>query len=145
MYTVTNWPNRDPIEEWGGLNMYGFVGNDGVNDFDYLGMLGLASLISGLGELYMSTCGSNGCQEDCYSCCDGGMAAASAGATAAYIAESGACGLLTFPPLIIGCLVVVNADFAVGLANLSNDYDGCQESCAALPTKEADPCCDQNQ
>ena len=77
----SNWPNRDPIEEWGGLNLYGFVGNDRVNDFDYLGMLGLASLISGLGELYMSTCGSN----------------------------------------------------------------GCQESCAGLPTKEADPCYDQNQ
>ncbi|MCC5846265.1 MAG: RHS repeat-associated core domain-containing protein [Verrucomicrobia bacterium] len=31
------WPNRDPIEEMGGYNLYGFVGNDGVNHFDYLG------------------------------------------------------------------------------------------------------------
>jgi len=28
------WPSRDPIEEQGGLNLYGFVGNDGVNQFD---------------------------------------------------------------------------------------------------------------
>ncbi|WFB36357.1 RHS repeat-associated core domain-containing protein [Kiritimatiellota bacterium B12222] len=32
------WPNRDPIEEQGGLNLYGFVGNDGVNSWDYLGL-----------------------------------------------------------------------------------------------------------
>ena len=32
------WPNRDPIGEWSGWNLYGFVGNDGVNACDYLGM-----------------------------------------------------------------------------------------------------------
>ena len=32
------WPSRDPIEEQGGLNLYGFVGNDGVNEIDVLGM-----------------------------------------------------------------------------------------------------------
>ena len=30
--------NRDPIEEDGGLNLYGFVGNNPVNFYDYLGM-----------------------------------------------------------------------------------------------------------
>jgi len=33
--------NRDPIEEAGGLNLYGFCGNDGVNNYDYLGMKGV--------------------------------------------------------------------------------------------------------
>ena len=32
------WPSRDPIEEEGGLNLYGFVGNDGVNWWDRLGL-----------------------------------------------------------------------------------------------------------
>jgi RHS repeat-associated protein len=31
------WPSRDPIEENGGLNLYGFVGNNGVSFYDYLG------------------------------------------------------------------------------------------------------------
>ena len=31
------WPSRDPIEEEGGLNLYAFVGNDGVNRVDFLG------------------------------------------------------------------------------------------------------------
>jgi RHS repeat-associated protein len=31
------WPSRDPIGERGGLNLYGFVGGDGINYWDYLG------------------------------------------------------------------------------------------------------------
>ena len=32
------WPSRDPIEEEGGLNLYGFVDNSPNNRIDYLGM-----------------------------------------------------------------------------------------------------------
>jgi RHS repeat-associated protein len=32
------WPSRDPIGESGGMNLYGFVGNDGVGLWDYLGL-----------------------------------------------------------------------------------------------------------
>jgi RHS repeat-associated protein len=32
------WPSRDPIEESGGYNLYGFVANDGVNAWDILGL-----------------------------------------------------------------------------------------------------------
>jgi RHS repeat-associated protein len=32
------WINRDPIEEAGGLNLYGFLGNDGVSVVDVLGL-----------------------------------------------------------------------------------------------------------
>jgi RHS repeat-associated protein len=32
------WPSRDPIEEEGGFNLYGFVENDGNNLWDYLGL-----------------------------------------------------------------------------------------------------------
>lgn len=34
------WLSRDPIEEVGGLNLYGFVGNDPVNHVDVLGREG---------------------------------------------------------------------------------------------------------
>ena len=36
---IPQWPSRDPIEEEGGLNLYGFVGNDGLNDTDVLGSI----------------------------------------------------------------------------------------------------------
>ena len=35
---LARWLTRDPIEEEGGLNIYGFIGNDGVSYWDYLGM-----------------------------------------------------------------------------------------------------------
>jgi hypothetical protein len=33
------WLSKDPIEESGGVNLYGFVKNDSVNSVDVLGML----------------------------------------------------------------------------------------------------------
>lgn len=36
------WMTRDPIEEEGGLNLYEFVGNNPVNNIDYLGAYTLA-------------------------------------------------------------------------------------------------------
>ena len=35
------WPSRDPIEESGGLNLYGFVGNEPMTQFDNLGREGM--------------------------------------------------------------------------------------------------------
>ena len=34
---IPYWPARDPIGENGGVNLYGFVGNDGVDRWDVLG------------------------------------------------------------------------------------------------------------
>lgn len=34
------WLSRDPLEEDGGLNLYGMVGNDPINDFDPFGLAG---------------------------------------------------------------------------------------------------------
>jgi RHS repeat-associated protein len=33
-----SWPSRDPIEERGGINLYGFVGNNSTSDVDTLGL-----------------------------------------------------------------------------------------------------------
>jgi RHS repeat-associated protein len=35
--TTGRWPSRDPIQERGGVNLYGFVGNRGVSRWDFLG------------------------------------------------------------------------------------------------------------
>ena len=35
--TTGRWPSRDPIEEDGGNNLYGFVGNNSINQIDILG------------------------------------------------------------------------------------------------------------
>ena len=51
------WPSRDPIEENGGINLYGFVGNDGVNKWDYLG---LWTELKRDGERWATTCAEEG-------------------------------------------------------------------------------------
>jgi uncharacterized protein RhaS with RHS repeats len=38
------WPSRDPIEEEGGVNLYGFVGNDGIGKVDVLGTYAFVKL-----------------------------------------------------------------------------------------------------
>ncbi|MEX2382235.1 MAG: RHS repeat-associated core domain-containing protein, partial [Opitutales bacterium] len=40
--SMGRWINRDPIEERGGLNLYGFVGNDPANYWDFLGLEGVS-------------------------------------------------------------------------------------------------------
>ncbi len=39
------WLSRDPIAERGGFNLYGFVGNDGVNRVDLLGLRGCHGIV----------------------------------------------------------------------------------------------------
>jgi len=36
--STERWLNRDPIEENGGINEYGFLHNDNINRFDLLGL-----------------------------------------------------------------------------------------------------------
>jgi len=35
--SLGRWPSKDPVGEDGGVNLYGFVGNDGIGKLDYLG------------------------------------------------------------------------------------------------------------
>ncbi len=50
---IPYWPSRDPLEEEGGLNLYGFVGNDGVGKWDVLGMREKPPLKHKVGECEM--------------------------------------------------------------------------------------------
>jgi RHS repeat-associated protein len=40
------WPSRDSIEEEGGINLYGFVGNEPIDNRDYLGQFTIPSYIN---------------------------------------------------------------------------------------------------
>jgi hypothetical protein len=46
------WPSRDPIEERGGMNLYGFVANTPVLKVDHLGLIGFDNMpdTSGAGQ-----------------------------------------------------------------------------------------------
>jgi len=44
---IPYWPSRDPIEEMGGINLYGFVGNDGIVRIDILGLSEVFAVLTG--------------------------------------------------------------------------------------------------
>ena len=52
------WPSRDPIGERGGMNLYGFVNNDGVNKWDNLGLTGLNLWYEVSQNIILGECGS---------------------------------------------------------------------------------------
>lgn len=56
------WPSRDPIEEKGGVNLYAFVGNNGITNYDHLGQFSLSSLVgaSASGSYYVPLWGWGG-------------------------------------------------------------------------------------
>ena len=47
------WPSRDPIEEKGGINLYGFVDNDGVNEWDVLGLKQYVLIYDGSDDMFV--------------------------------------------------------------------------------------------
>ena len=49
--------SRDPIVERGGLNLYGFCGNDPINKWDYLGMMRNLEYKPVMAAIYLSTSG----------------------------------------------------------------------------------------
>lgn len=44
------WPSRDPIEELGGVNLYGFLANNGISNLDILGQ-GLFDCLSKIDDI----------------------------------------------------------------------------------------------
>jgi RHS repeat-associated protein len=48
---LQRWPNRDPIEEMGGINLYTFVGNRVPNDIDILGLIDCEALANEIDAL----------------------------------------------------------------------------------------------
>ena len=54
---IPYWTSRDPIGEYGGINLYGFVGNDGINKWD---LNGLWTDIKREGKAWARTCAESG-------------------------------------------------------------------------------------
>jgi hypothetical protein len=114
---IPYWPSRDPIEEEGGLNLYGFVGNNGVNKLDILGKNPAAfAAISGavLAVIYavageaLERCPNEATNAECQQCAElyraiGTAAAFGAGAlgAAACIAATGGWGLFVCSGFVV--------------------------------------------
>jgi len=121
------WPSRDPIGERGGINLYGFVGNDGVNRIDLLGLSAptAAGFIYGIFSSAATIFGIDlmkGCAEShvgdpqgCSECAERWRNVAIAGIeglrVTAYLGLSVECAKLVKlkPWLISGCVILTKA------------------------------------
>ncbi|UDQ98387.1 RHS repeat-associated core domain-containing protein [Lentisphaerota bacterium WC36G] len=150
------WLSRDPIQEKGGMNVYGFVNNNIINKWDKLGQipqayLGLIAAITGalanelsvLANSYINKMGKcdKGCptQKDCKSCCDKLATKAAFAISAAYASGITACTLgaaAGFPflskTLFSICFATVTHLHISSSNGLTNAYRDCKESCEQL-------------
>ena len=53
--SIGKWMSRDPLGEFGGLNLYGFVGNNPANFFDPLGLADDSGTKTLLGPNYIGS------------------------------------------------------------------------------------------
>ena len=139
------WLSRDPIEEKGGLNIYGFVGNKPINNTDSLGKFFFtASVVTGVilnlltdvlevinNEILfaMSSKCAKKCPSECKSCCGNSGATAIGVLMASLFIAEGSCFLLINPWAITGCLVRTKAKFLYNLSSISRQTESCKKGC----------------
>jgi RHS repeat-associated protein len=101
------WPSRDPIEERGGINLYGFVVNDGVNRLDMLGLT---------------------CKQDCKDTAGRKIIST----TAMAIVMATGCSVLP-PPASFVCYAGVITWQVAELSQIKADRDKCIKTCPCEP------------
>jgi RHS repeat-associated protein len=156
------WPSRDPIQELGGVNLYGFVGNNAILGVDLLGMDpniidwnhfkdwrvwlrgGAVKMIlsilekwfkSQIPECYVN----NACQDECRSCVGNYGAAASASGLAGYALGMGLSALVPFPYNLV-LMTLMTVDYALGMKQLGKTIEHAQAECDKLPPCSGKPC-----
>lgn len=147
------WPSRDPIEEEGGINMYGFVGNDGANRKDYLGMAIVEKifgpLLRRIPQAYKRCKSEKGCttflgltnagHTKCETCCGATSIALTSAATAAWIAGKFACPSTGDWGLLF-CLADLYDGYMTTLDAINSSDNSCRDSCPCWCCPEDKPC-----
>jgi phage tail tape-measure protein len=124
------WPSRDPIEEKGGINLYGFVHNDGVNEIDLLGKVKCTA------PKVKDPKGMKACDKAHAECYKKALedfakttaAGAAGGATGGAIAGAAAAGVGAIPGAIAGGLGGLVTGGAVGAGILLYDLNSCDDA-----------------
>jgi RHS repeat-associated protein len=128
------WPNRDPIQEFGGLNLYAYVENNTINAIDHDGRFLINLAAGGIGALIGAVAGGvvgavNGGWQ-------GALVGATAGAVGGFVGGAlfdPAIGLAAaaglngfFSGLVGGAVAGAAGGFAGGLTREALDHDPCK-------------------
>ena len=143
---IPYWPSRDPIQEQGGINLYGFVGNNAPNQIDILGMLApqtvaaivgiISTVLHGIANQLtnqMGVCGAKPANE-CNECCTTLGAWAQATKATAYLTGKTACLGLVLPWLVAACWTAVNYEYVQGAIGINSSIASCHQSCRTCNT-----------
>ena len=136
------WTSRDSIEEIGGMNLYGFVGNNGVENWDFLGLSDSScepceEALKQAQETYadeIKALEKRGCAQDIScKCCTGSMADAGG----YFSADDGLLGPKKTGSIVLCCQAVDNAQTATislyhelihALQNCNKRTNSCKDS-----------------
>ena len=154
------WPNRDPIEEVGGTNLYGFVENQAVNTYDILGLYepagdGTDRFVdpagrpidpdpsstyrrqnpAGLPQLpsFFDECKLIECREPCFACCTAGLTAGKAYLATSLARQIRLCRRLRHPAAIAACASAATAWNVRQTAKLAMASADCIKECETKP------------
>jgi RHS repeat-associated protein len=150
------WKSRDTIEEEGGINLYGFVGNDGVNRWDLLGQRpdhpgcdpkvrnpdgcldppGSGDDVSLSLDWIKYPCsnedntkqGEKACEE----CCNKYLAAHAVTIKANYVNNMYKCSRLKHPVAIFSCVAAATAYATISAKKAGELHSKCIENCACV-------------
>jgi len=128
------WPSRDPIEESGGINLYGFLGSDGVNEVDVLGKNAFAFFIAGfvntIGHATLPICYEKPCKQgSCRTCVTAIGVALHVTAQVGLAAALSACVAGSGPLGAIICIGLYPGSAAVTAGLIQQSLDGAYRKC----------------
>jgi hypothetical protein len=104
------WLSRDPIAEKGGLNLYAFVGNNGVNGWDALGQAPTACTLKCAIDLHKQLKYAS---------------IAYAGAITLCVASS----IWSFGISAVPCTIAANSAYLAAVTYSTLEYDACVSKC----------------
>ena len=128
---LQRWPNRDPIGERGGINLYGFLGNSPIQRIDKDGRAfgEILSLTFFAANVALAACPSQTTYaESCETCCLAAYLAGHAAMETAFFADA-ASGALTGGIGTVTTMILYIGEQAM----LASAYSDCVAACKAKP------------
>jgi RHS repeat-associated protein len=146
------WPSRDPIEEKGGVNLYGFWKNDTINGWDVLGLYiippppkkppspgtAIADALIAFAIAYLADAmkfcdGECKKAQDCVNCCNRAAGAAHIALGVQTIKANLTCLKYVNPVAMAACAALIDLAHLKAVKEITKAQNECNDSCMDNP------------